>query len=376
MTPQPRFLFVHSHYPAFLESLYAHDPSLKSLDFERQRRSVFDTFFGVSDAYSHGLGLLGVEAEEVIADADVLQAQWAREHGLALSGNIHDRRRAIVAAQIDHCRPDVLYVFEWNPLGDRFVEQMKSRVRLAVGQIASPLPANRTFRGYDLMVSSYPPIVDHVRGAGGDAALLRLAFDDRILDRLPQTAPSLDISFVGGFAPSHPDRIAWLEALSSEVALDVYGYGAERIPPDSPLRARHRGEAWGLRMYEVLARSRLTLNRHAYIDVRGVIRHDCANNMRLYEATGVGTCLVTEDRANLASMFDPERDVVAYTSDADCIEKLRYYAQHTEARAAIAAAGRRRTLAEHTYPHRMAELLAIINDRLRRPAPARTEVTF
>jgi len=360
----PSFLFVHTYYPEFLQDLYAHDAGLATLDFERQRQRIFQTFFGVSDAYSHGLHRLGCEAQEVIANADRLQGQWALEHGVALNGNIHDQRRQVVAAQIRHYRPEVLYIFEWNPLGDAFVADVKSQVQLTVGQIASPLPPNRTFAAYDLMISSFPPIVDHFAQSGGDAAMLALAFDGRILDRLPAQALGYDVTFVGGFAPSHPDRIRWLEQLNAQVPVEVFGYGRDKIEASSPLAQSHRGEAWGLRMYEVLAQSRLTLNRHAHIDVRGSIVHRHANNMRLYEATGVGTCLVTEHRDNLATLFDPEGEVVAYRDTQECVEKLRYLLEHPRERDAIASAGQRRTLEHHTYQTRMADLLQIIRARL------------
>ena len=39
-----------------------------------------------------------------------------------------------------------------------------------------------------------------------------------------------------------------------------------------------------------------------------------ANNMRLYEATGVGALLVTDWKENLGEMFEPGKEVVAYRS--------------------------------------------------------------
>ncbi len=363
-TAAPSFLFVHTYYPEFLDALYADDNELVSLPFEAQRRRIFETRFGVSDAYSDGLRRLGCDAQEVIANADTLQAQWAKAHCVSLSGNIHDQRRQIVSAQIDHYHPDVLYVFEWNPLGDTFVAEMKPKVRLTVGQIASPLPDNRTFAAYDLVISSYPPIVDHFHRNGGRGALLRLAFDARVLDRMPKQATMYDATFVGGFAPSHPDRVAWLEQLGTACAVAVFGYGADTIPEASPLRAQHCGEVWGLPMYEVLAQSRVTLNRHAHINVRGTTVHQFANNMRLYEASGVGTCLLTEWRENLGDMLEPDQECATYASDGECLDKIRYLLEHSKKRDAIALAGQKRTLVEHTYPKRMAELLEIVRGRI------------
>ena len=89
-----------------------------------------------------------------------------------------------------------------------------------------------------------------------------------------------------------------------------------------------------------------------------------ANNMRLYEATGVGTCLVTESRDNLTELFEPGKEVVTYEDECDCIEKVKYYLDHEQQRAAIARAGRQRTLREHTYAVRMGELLQILTQRL------------
>jgi hypothetical protein len=359
-----KILFVDTYYPEFLNGLYASDAALAGLEFEDQLRRIYQSAFGVGDAYGRELRNLGCDAREVICNADIVQAKWAARHGLRLVENLHDRRRQVLASQIDAFRPDVLYVFEWSPLGDAFLAEMKPRVRRLVGQIASPLPANRTFVAYDFMVSSYPPIVDYFRGAGIDAEPLKLAFDRRILEGRSAQPPLRDVTFVGGFAACHVNRVAWLERVLKDIPVDIFGYGLERVPQGSPIHRHYRGPAWGWRMYEVLQRSRLTLNLHATIDVRGQVATNAANNMRLYEATGVGTCLVTEQKDNLRDMFEPADEVVAYEGAEDCAAKVRYYLDHEAERAAIAAAGQQRTLRDHTYAVRMRELLEMLQRRL------------
>jgi len=113
-------------------------------------------------------------------------------------------------------------------------------------------------------------------------------------------------------------------------------------------------------MYEVLARSRIAINRHIEA------ANGYANNMRLYEATGVGTLLMTESRKNLPELFAPGGEVVTYEGDADLVAKLRHYAQNDTERERIAAAGQARTLGEHTYRLRMEELAEILRAHLRR----------
>jgi spore maturation protein CgeB len=107
-------------------------------------------------------------------------------------------------------------------------------------------------------------------------------------------------------------------------------------------------------MYRALARSRITLNRH--IDVA----ENNANNMRLYEATGVGSLLITDRKDNLGEIFEVGKEIVAYSSQEEAAELIRYYLDHAEEAATIARAGQARTLREHTYRHRMEELVPIL----------------
>jgi spore maturation protein CgeB len=89
-----------------------------------------------------------------------------------------------------------------------------------------------------------------------------------------------------------------------------------------------------------------------------------ANNMRLFEATGVGAAVVTEAAPNLYEMFEAEVEMATYSSGEELVAKVRALLDDDEARVRLAAAGQRRTLAEHTYADRMRELSALLEDRL------------
>jgi hypothetical protein len=179
-----------------------------------------------------------------------------------------------------------------------------------------------------------------------------LGFDPAVLARLNDETHRFDVSFVGSLAAVHQSRIDWLEKVCRACQALVWTDDGNRLPNDSPIRPRIRGKAWGLAMYRILRGSKITLNHHGSIP-------PFANNMRLYEATGVGTLLITDWKENLAEMFEPEREVVTYRGVEECVEKIRYYLSHDSERQSIAAAGQRRTLQDHTYSTRMQELVAI-----------------
>ena len=113
-------------------------------------------------------------------------------------------------------------------------------------------------------------------------------------------------------------------------------------------------------MFQRLFQSRVTFNNH--IDVAA----EWASNMRLFEATGVGTCLLTERQPNLSNYFEPEQEVVTYGSASEAAERYQWLCDHPLERKCIAEAGQRRTLRDHTFVQRAPELDALIRDQLAR----------
>jgi spore maturation protein CgeB len=106
-------------------------------------------------------------------------------------------------------------------------------------------------------------------------------------------------------------------------------------------------------MFQILSESKITLNHHG--DVAPY-----ANNMRLFEATGTGALLITDWKPNLAEMFEPGREVVTYHTAEECAEQIGCYLEHEKERDEIAKAGQQRTLREHTYYHRVQELVDLV----------------
>jgi hypothetical protein len=246
-----------------------------------------------------------------------------------------------------------------NFFAPRLLQHLRGHVGLIVGQIACPLPPKEFLMGYDLILTSFPHFVPRLRALGVKSEYFRIGFDPRILEEIGGERRDVPVSFVGGISRNHGGAIPILEYLARNTPIEFFGYGAGTLDPASPIRARHHGEVWGMEMYRALARSRLTVNRH--IDVA----EGFANNMRLYEATGTGALLITDRKQNLGELFREGAEVVAYSSAPEAAEQITYYLEHPEEARQIADAGQRRTLAEHSYPQRMEELLRILNGYLK-----------
>ena len=348
-----RVLVVDTYYPAFLTSHYSRSPGLAGQSYDEQWQALTSTFFGVGDAYSHNLAELGHEAHEVVVNCEPLQSAWAREHGLAPAG---DAPNEILLAQVRDFEPNVVYVQDPHYLGDDTLATLKRATGLLVCQIATDPPSLERLRAFDLLVTCLPSFVTRFRDAGIRTELLPLAFDERLLHQVGQReTPVWDAVFVGSLGRTqHRRSNALLARAARRVPIDFWGYGAHLWPPWSPVKRRYHGQAWGLDMYRVLAEARIVINRH------GSIAGPYAVNMRMYEATGMGGLLLTDNGTSLDDVFDPGAEAVSYGSSRELVDRLRYFLRNEDERAEIAAAGQARTLRDHTYRQRMQELVGLL----------------
>lgn len=391
-----RFMRIGSVYPACWRQFYARRPELQNKPYAEQLASFFYDSFSQSDSYSHYLRALGYECEEVIANIEPLQKQWAKENGVPWNVETFVGQHPLEMAR--RFRPEIVFLNDFSTFGTKWVEELRSicrSVRLVVGWCAIGVNDLTPLRGYDIVLTSSMTLLRAYRDAGLNAEFLRHAFDPRVLDRTkPPSARDIPVSFAGGIGRMpgfHDYRAAVIERVlqSHPVALycseggKLWRTAARRavfevanvlrllgMPQGSlaklpfvgrcptkplfrwedPIQRASRGAVYGLDMYRVLGRSRITLNAH--ITASGT----STGNIRLFEATGMGACLVTDWKDDLKDLFELDREVVAYRNPNECVEKVRWLLDNPERCQEIAVAGQRKTLRDHTYAERAIQL--------------------
>jgi hypothetical protein len=376
-----RFVILNHSYDQFLKWLYDSEPDLAQKNFTTQIDTYYQTLFGSSDFWTHALRALGHEVDEFVCNNTAAQAAWLREHrsettqsprlpnGLGSLARWFGHGKApkpggdqappfrVLIEQVRSIRPDVLYNQSVYAFDDEQLMALKAHAGMLIGEHAAmPLPEAIDYRLYDLIISSFPPTIDWLRARGVRAELNRLAFDPRVAKAIPVSLRDIGVSFVGSFLPVHKSRLELVEAVAARVPdISVHGTITAELPSSSPLFGKVAPALWGRDMYALLRRSSITINHHGDVP-------PFANNMRLYEATGMGCLLVTDYKDNLHEMFEPEREVVTYRDGAECVDKILFYLDDRNGgeRDRIAAAGQRRTLHEHTYQARMKHLLELI----------------
>lgn len=388
-----RLLKLGVYYPTYLAQFYSERPGLSSASFARQHTELMDDCFGSSNFWTCALNKFGYETSDLTINAEPLQRRWAIDHGLVFDES--NWLFEITAAQVKEFEPDVLLIADYTTVTAEFVRHLRSTcptIRLILGWCGAPYQEDSVFHEFDLVLSCVPELVAKFEREGHSSRHVNHAFAPRVLDKIGQTnQPTIDFSFIGSIVKSdqfHVEREKLLSALVRETDLCIWSevlkpsagvdrsvrmpsFGAslrsvrKLFKPsvngggiDPEITRRARTPLFGLKMFKQLRDSRVTLNNHIDISVHS------ASNMRLFEATGVGACLLTDWKANITTLFADDTEVVTYRNAGECVEKVKYLLEHESERRAIALAGQRRTLSDHTFEQRASRIDAIIREAL------------
>ncbi len=388
-----RLLKIGVYYSKYLEQFYSRFLDLADQSYSTQHSALIDDCFGSSNFWTRALQTLGYETCDLIANAEPLQKQWAAEQNVLFDPDnwLFD----ITAAQIRDFQPDVLIVADYSTVTASFLRRIKDEcqsIKLILGWCGAPYHDGSIFNECDIVLSCVPELVKHFQQNGRRSAHVNHAFEARILKKLTARYTQItDFAFVGSIFKAeqfHIERERVLAKLVRETSLQIWSDVSEppsemRTPTtsrfgsllqrasryfsspvsDSPwvdheIWRRSKPPLFGLDMFQQLHDSRVALNTH--IDISPVN----ASNMRLFEATGVGSCLLTDWKSNLSTLFEVDSEVVTYRNADECIEKVKYLLRHEKERNNIASAGQRRTLRDHTFENRAARINEIVREAL------------
>ncbi|MFA5114214.1 MAG: glycosyltransferase [Candidatus Margulisiibacteriota bacterium] len=206
---------------------------------------------------------------------------------------------------------------------------------------------------------------------------LPLAYSPLLDDPAPPADQYLsDICFIGTpFRGSH--RLRWIDQAAGTLAryrLKLIGSNLyseswrENLPSYELLKGFIREESLPLdETVKFMRGAAINLNLHRDSYGQSVDRNERriiarSPNERTFLLAGLGAFqLIDDTRPDLAACYELGREVVTFRSAAELEEKILYYLAHEAERKAIAAAARQRTLAEHTYGHRVGKIIEVIS---------------
>jgi hypothetical protein len=257
--------------------------------------------------------------------------------------------------QVKSFKPDIVYVQDLNLIPPALIKKIREFTNLVVGEIASPLPPWRLIKSYDMVLSALQPMVAELKSKGMPAHWVPLGFDLRNWDdfKLADLNRSIDVSFVGSVSRLQKTTLPLIKRISESVEnFSIYGpKESGNALAEAGLNDLYRGTAWASQMFEILASSKIVVNRH------GEIAKGHATNMRMYESTGMGALLLTDATKNLEDLFRVNEEVVVYEDPDHAAESIAQLLENENDLQRIASLGQKRTHSEHTYAQRVQRML-------------------
>ena len=398
-------------YLEYIKKIYDSKEYLSDKSYMDQWNALLYDRCGWSDSWQHALSKIGYEVHEVIANVKSLQYAWARDHGF-IPRDQHWFQE-ILEWQIQHESPDILFMFDCVSYDPKWVASLKNicrTLKLIIVWCGTPYRSTNILSSYDLVLSCSPEMVYNIRKSGTTAEYLPHAFDPRILPQLSLSQKKYAISFAGSLlrdVPFHREREEILEKLNEARNVDIFSpsYSIQtsalqrcirsglftsahilkkigiptsyiykiphvsrgldfqwgRFDPVSPkLEGKMHPAVYGLDMFQVLADSNIAFNHNS-----NEVSEKYATNIRMFEATGVGTCLLTDWKEHISDFFEPDKEIVTYRSAEECVEKAKWLLDNPEDRERIAKAGQEKTLREHTFEKRAERFDIIVKNELK-----------
>jgi spore maturation protein CgeB len=157
------------------------------------------------------------------------------------------------------------------------------------------------------------------------------------------------VSFVGS---AYGNRIRWVDDLQRKgINVECFGHGWR----NGPVEAVH--------IPRIMRESVISLN----FGDSGVVMHGLLPQRsrqikaRVFEVTGAGGFLVTENTDDIDHYFIPGEEIVLFDGIEEAAEKITFFLSHPDERDRMARAGFERTRREHIYDIRFQELLDVIS---------------
>lgn len=403
-----RFLKISSYYKSILNDYYDKNSFVQTMSYDEQHAHLMKQRIGLSDFYSTHLHSKGVVANELVANATYLQNSW--DPSLTETQN----SKEIVIDQIEFYKPEVLFLQDSYLFNGQQIRELRKKfkfIQLIIGYSCSPFHDTtiENFKAFDFIITCTDQFKNSFEAHGIKCHTIHHGFETTIVEEVTGGAELkklYDIIFIGSIMPGkgfHQTRLEIIEQLldkniqlkifgqlyedsGSKVlalqsaflfaellrkagfkkapfnntflkkAYDILSY-PEKLNYSNTLRKSVSDMVYGIEMYKQLAHSRIGFNIH------GDIAQTTAN-MRIFETTGMGSCLLTDHKSDIADFFEPDKEIVTFNTSNECVDKISWLLKNPLQLEEIALNGQRRCHKDHSMKSRIDIFHEIVNAHL------------
>lgn len=314
-----------------------------------------------------------IEIFETVPNDYLLQNAWAE----GKYSNDGDWEKAIVREQIEKFQPNICILYSPETFDTAFISQIKERNPGIIigGYDGMDRQNTRLYDGYDFVVTCSEYISRYYSANGIATYPMKFGFDPDVLNKTVVRSKKYQTSFSGSIFPNiHDDRFELLSFLQKSTSVTVASDYASS--PNKTLFSRHVfrqlkslpfsrisdylrlylhnvGPLFGIEMFQFLRDSQLVLNMH------GDKIHFAAN-IRLYETTGIGSCLLTDWKENISDLFEPDKEILTFKTKEEALDKILYCKSNPSFASSIAVKGQKRALSCYSYRQIVPDVISFV----------------
>ena len=232
---------------------------------------------------------------------------------------------------------DVSFVGSLYTEDHNFFDRMTDLSDYTKGYLDAIMSAQMKIQGYNFIQESLSPIMDDLYKA-------------LPMDPNPDGVESkeyLYAQYVINRKITGLERADLIRAVAERFPFDLFTPNRSFTLPNL---TNHGTVDYYTQMPVVFRRSRINLN----ISLRSI---KSGIPLRAFDIMGSGGFLLSSFQADFLDDFVPGEDFVCYESREDLLDKIGYYLEHEDERAAIARNGHDKVAARHTFRHRVREML-------------------
>ncbi|WP_083485101.1 CgeB family protein [Paenibacillus ihumii] len=318
------------------------------------------------------LNVLYVSSGKGYPYSPIDEAIIATLHTLATGVSVADPSQPVSELAVS-TMPDLVLVLDGMELGIEHIAAIRSKgIRTAIWLTDDPYYTDMTVRiapHYDYVFTLERNCLDFYRSVGCANVfyLPFAAFIEHYRPTLTRSAIRREISFIGS---AYWNRVHFLQPILGglmDKGLTINGIWWDRLPEYASYPDRIEIGKWmgPGETAEVYSGSRIVLNLHRSPHDESVNNNTigltaASPNPRTFEISACATLQLADVRDDLSNFYIPGQEIETFSSPSELYEKVEYYLTHEAERREIALRALERTYREHTYSHRLHEMLSRI----------------
>lgn len=251
-------------------------------------------------------------------------------------------------------KPDIIFFIHGHTYGDAILNDVSAK---KIGWWIEPddeaAKLQRMAQPFDLYTSFSAKSVERLREAGIPTAYLCHGVNLRSFYPVAETPKLYDLSFVGNWSPWREEVLQKVLSVTHNVALYGPTWTRKTRIPRSLFKQIFKGEKiQGAQLNTLYNQSKVVLNAQRLQDTNGL-------NMRYFEVTAAGACLLTDGVPELGWHFVPNEHLCVYHTPDDLSTTLGRLLADDAWRNTIAHMGYKQVIAHNTYDHFVDKVLSM-----------------